>query len=113
MNVNKIYGKIFKHYAKGEDVTVISDFDTVAALTKRLVSLPESHIGFIRLDPEDSWAYLVAFTPDGEVMAEEIKTTSDGKPFLTGADKIYIDKNILRDFQPADFVDGDSDYDTV
>lgn len=113
MDVNKIYAKMFKQYAKGKDVTVISDFDTIATLTKRLVSLPESRIGFIHFDPEDSWAYLICFCPDGEIMVEDIKTTSNGKPFLTGGDKIYIDEKILRDFQPTDFVDGESEYETV
>ena len=108
MKAKEIFALALEQYYGGNDVAIVTSYNKSKKILKKFLSLPDTTINGIELNPPE-WdgydkAWLIDVGIDKEVFCQKaINVNGDGMPFR-GDGYYIIDESAIGEFSPEDFV---------
>lgn len=107
MNIERTFARVLKAHAKGEDVTVVTNYARAAILLKYILAYPDTHVCCLELESVEadgySQAFLLSLDADGTVFCEKAISSITGE--VKCGDGLYlIDVSAVGSHAPEEFL---------
>lgn len=108
MNTEKVFAKMLKIHSKGEDVSLVTDYENAKEIAKFIMSMPDTYIEDFQLSREDYDGYtdpwLLTYGECGDIWCQ--KAILDSGVVAKGEGIYIIDTSAIGSRVPEDFVLG-------